>query len=61
MIPEPVETLESTPRRENPAPAISAMIEWLAGDECHVLDAGGLAAGLGRRLRAAGLPLDYLS
>jgi adenylate cyclase len=41
-------------------PAISATIEWLAGDECHALDEGALAAELGRRLRSAGLPLDHL-
>jgi adenylate cyclase len=40
--------------------AISATIEWLAGDECHALDEAALAAGLGRRLRSAGLPLDHL-
>src|ERR1700722_8347747 len=40
--------------------AISATIEWLAGDECHALDGAGLAAELGRRLRSAGLPLDHL-
>src|SRR5262245_46082681 len=37
-----------------------AIIEWLASDECHDLDAAGLAAELGRRLRSAGLPLDHL-
>src|SRR6201995_5924113 len=41
-------------------PAISATIEWLAGDECHALDEAALAAELGRRLRSAGLPLDHL-
>ena len=40
--------------------AISATIEWLAGDECHALDEAALAAELGRRLRSAGLPLDHL-
>ena len=40
--------------------AISATIEWLAGDECHALDGAGLAAELGCRLRSAGLPLDHL-
>src|SRR3984893_4251338 len=40
--------------------AISATIEWLAGDECHALDAAAMAAALGRRLRSAGLPLDHL-
>jgi adenylate cyclase len=37
------------------------VIEWLSGDECHELDDAGLIAGLGRRLRAAGLPLDRLT
>ncbi|HTE36284.1 MAG TPA: adenylate/guanylate cyclase domain-containing protein [Reyranella sp.] len=40
--------------------AISATIEWLAGDECHALDEGALAAELGRRLRSAELPIDHL-
>src|SRR5258708_26895328 len=40
--------------------AISATIEWLAGDECHALDGAALAAELGCRLRSAGLPLDHL-
>jgi adenylate cyclase len=37
------------------------IIEWLAGEECHALDEAGLAAGAGRRRRAAELPLDWLS
>lgn len=41
--------------------AIAEVIEWLTGDECHELDDAGLVAGLGRRLRAAGLPLDRLA
>jgi len=36
------------------------IIEWLSGDECHDLAEAGLASGLGRRLRAAGLPVDRL-
>jgi adenylate cyclase len=40
---------------------IQQIVEWLAGDECHAMDDGGLAAGLGCRLRAANLPLDRLS
>lgn len=39
---------------------MSATIEWLAGDECHALDAASLAAALGSRLRSAGLPVDHL-
>lgn len=41
--------------------AILAMIEWLSGEECHETDDAGLIAGLGQRLRAAGLPLDRLT
>jgi adenylate cyclase len=41
--------------------AILAIVEWLSGNECHDLDDAGLIAGLGRRLRLAGLPLDRLS
>jgi adenylate cyclase len=41
--------------------ATVALIEWLVGDECHELDDAGLAAGFGRRLRAAGLPIDRLT
>jgi len=40
--------------------AMSATIDWLAGDECHALDEAALASGLGQRLRSAGLPLDHL-
>jgi hypothetical protein len=47
-------------QRQTLTPAISATIEWLAGDECHALDEAALADGLGRRLRSAGLPLDHL-
>jgi adenylate cyclase len=41
--------------------AILGVIEWLTGNECHELDDAGLIAGLGRRLRAAGLPIDRLT
>src|SRR5450432_1811181 len=41
--------------------AVAKVIEWLIGDECHELDDAGLIAGLGRRLRAAGLPIDRLT
>jgi adenylate cyclase len=44
------------------APAsILAIVEWLSSNECHELDDAGLIAGLGRRLRAAGLPVDRIS
>ena len=38
-----------------------SIIEWLASDACHALDCAGLVAGIGRRLRDAGLPLDRFS
>src|SRR5712664_3453295 len=41
--------------------SILDIVEWLSGDECHELDDAGLIAGLGRRLRGAGLPVDRLS
>jgi len=41
--------------------ALAEIIEWLAGDECHEADDADLAAGLGRRLRAANLPVDRLT
>ncbi|HYZ42106.1 MAG TPA: adenylate/guanylate cyclase domain-containing protein [Stellaceae bacterium] len=37
------------------------IVAWLSGDECHELDDAGMAAALGQRLRAAGLPLDRLT
>lgn len=37
------------------------VVEWLTGNECHELDDAGLIAGLGRRLQAAGLPIDRLT
>jgi adenylate cyclase len=47
-------------RSATPA-ATGELIEWLTGDECHELDDAGLAAGVGQRLRAAGLPIDRLA
>jgi adenylate cyclase len=41
--------------------AILTVIEWLSGDEAHALDEAGLIFGLGRRLRALGLPVDRLT
>jgi adenylate cyclase len=41
--------------------AITGLVEWLAGDECHELDDAGLIAGLGRRLWMAGVPIDRLT
>jgi adenylate cyclase len=43
-----------------PTRSVSEIIDWLTGDECHELDDARLAAELGRRLRATGLPLDHL-
>ena len=40
--------------------AVLESIEWLTGDESHDLDAEGLVAGLGLRLRSIGIPLDRL-
>jgi adenylate cyclase len=54
-----------SPNAINPdihAPAsILAIVEWLSSNECQELDDAGLIAGLGRRLRAAGLPVDRIS
>jgi adenylate cyclase len=41
--------------------AVLGLIEWLTGDECHALDEIGLVSGLGRRLRALGVPVDRLT
>ena len=38
--------------------SVLSLIEWLSGNECNDLDDAGLVAGVGQRLRAAGLPLD---
>jgi adenylate cyclase len=51
---------EINPESRTPE-AILVIIEWLSSDECHELDDAGLIAGLGRRLRAAGLPVDRIS
>lgn len=53
--------MKTPDRPSGGSPAIIEAIEWLTGDECHELDDAGLVAGLGRRLRAAGLPLDRLT
>lgn len=42
-------------------PPTADIIEWLASDDCHETDDVGLAAGLGRRLTDAGLPVDRLT
>lgn len=43
------------------SPSLSDLIEWLSGDECHDAVGTDMLAGLGRRLRALGLPIDRLS
>jgi adenylate cyclase len=40
---------------------VCKIIDWLSGDECHELDLSGLTAGLGVRMRAAGIPLDRMA
>ncbi|QRM55282.1 adenylate/guanylate cyclase domain-containing protein [Sinorhizobium sp. BG8] len=40
---------------------ILAVLEWLAGEECHAFDEVGLIAELGTRLRKIGLPIDRLT
>ncbi|NLS03562.1 adenylate/guanylate cyclase domain-containing protein [Rhizobium sp. P32RR-XVIII] len=47
-------------RSVDPA-SILSVLEWLSGDECHSVDEAGLVAGLGRRLRQIGLPVDRLT
>lgn len=37
------------------------IVEWLAGDDCHAMDEAAFIAGLGRRLRSVGLPIDRLT
>lgn len=53
--------ISGTGKSGSPSAVTTALIEWLAGDECHELDDAGLAAGLGQRLRGAGLPIDRLT
>jgi adenylate cyclase len=54
----PTAAAADSPRGPSVLPEV---IEWLAGDECHEVDDPGLIAGLARRLRAAGLPIDRLT
>jgi adenylate cyclase len=42
-------------------PLTLEVLEWLAGDECHDSDDAHLIAGIGKRLRSAGLPVDRLT
>jgi len=39
----------------------ATLLAWLSGAEGRALDEAGLVAGLGRQLRAAGLPVDRLA
>ncbi|MEI9986053.1 MAG: hypothetical protein WDN69_24435 [Aliidongia sp.] len=48
------------PPARKPETAEATILEWLSGEECRALDEAGLIAGLGRRLRNAGLPIDRL-
>ncbi len=41
--------------------SVLSILEWLSGDECHSVDEAGLIAGLGKRLRQIGLPIDRLT
>ncbi|KQY14322.1 adenylate cyclase [Rhizobium sp. Root73] len=41
--------------------SLLSILEWLSGDECHLLDEAGMIAAFGRRLRQIGLPLDRLT
>ncbi len=44
------------------APAsVLDVVEWLTGDDCHAMEEAAFIAGLGRRLRAIGLPIDRLT
>jgi adenylate cyclase len=45
----------------HPAPGLPELIEWLSGEECHDADDADMLAGLGRRLRVLGVPIDRLS
>ena len=49
------------PKRSLDAASLLSILEWLSGDECHLLDEAGMIAGFGRRLRQIGLPLDRLT
>ena len=54
-------TRASKPANAAATGAILDVVEWLSSDDCHELDDAGLIAGLGHRLRAAGLPIDRLT
>lgn len=59
---EPIARTEHGPLGQGAdASSILSVLEWLAGDECHSIDEAGLLAGLGKRLRQIGLPLDRLT
>lgn len=61
LLKDPVSNGPPTPRRRSVEPnSMLSVLEWLSGDECHGIDEAGLIAGLGRRLRTIGLPVDRL-
>ena len=45
----------------HPPASVLELVEWLAGDDCHAMEEAALISGLGRRLRAVGLPIDRLT
>ncbi|WP_244481556.1 adenylate/guanylate cyclase domain-containing protein [Rhizobium sp. Root1203] len=58
----PMSRRQRTERNRNAdTGSILSVLEWLSGDECHAIDEAGLIAGLGRRLRQIGLPVDRLT
>ncbi|MGO7367592.1 adenylate/guanylate cyclase domain-containing protein [Rhizobium ruizarguesonis] len=62
IIQQPTSRRQRVERGRNVDPgSILSVLEWLSGDECHAIDEAGLIAGLGRRLRQIGLPVDRLT
>ncbi|AYD04223.1 adenylate/guanylate cyclase domain-containing protein [Neorhizobium sp. NCHU2750] len=59
-IDEPISGKKGHSRAVDPT-AVLSILEWLSGDECHAIDEAGLIAGLGKRLRQIGLPVDRLT
>lgn len=62
MTEDPIIRRERGARGRSVDPSsILSILEWLSGDECHSIDEAGLVAGLGKRLRQIGLPVDRLT